>query len=537
MYDDLSLIDDMFTIDSPLGPIATPMGGLGKAKRLHDLLFDPKTPLSRRNDDLRPWVIVGRRGAGKTAFLYHRCFSGIYEHRVEIESAQVFRSIGLTIETVLDQSNEDYAPFVENVSRLWKAIFMTSVMSTVCNAYRNDQVMSNNRHVLAMKDYLDRLGIESEVSPRSIMNRLLAKASDVGALSATDPEDDLEDALINRIGVAEATRALEDFCETERQKVIILIDSVEQFPIDDFRMDAAAAGLLHLISQLRLAYSPIHICYCIPSELYHHYAAAISANPEKDFESKLMLQWSASELLKMSALRLDRYLSSLKHPVLRADNGLPDNPDRDDVYRFWRLLMPKQVVNNLGKKEDSFAYVLRHTQLLPRHVIGIFNQIIRHSLLRDDDQFQITEDDIVKGVRSAANSICAGVISSYRQIHPSGGELCECMLPHMSNSLTMSDFRRFYRNYGRGIVADYYEALQMFKELGIFGIVVDETKVYYKGEFEYTQPGSMSISEDDTFCIHPAFAGQYRVGRDNNGWTSKKEVYPHGTDLDEDLAA
>ena len=61
--------------------------------------------LSRRSDDLRPWVIIGRRGAGKTAFLYHRCFSGVYEHQVVIESAQVFRAVGRQIESVLDHDN------------------------------------------------------------------------------------------------------------------------------------------------------------------------------------------------------------------------------------------------------------------------------------------------------------------------------------------------------------------------------------------------------------------------------------------------
>lgn len=536
MFDDLNLIDDMFTVDSPLGPISTPIGELRKAKRLHDLLFDPRTTLSRRNDDLRPWVIVGRRGAGKTAFLYHRCFSGIYEHKVGIESAQL-RAIGLTIEAVLDQSNKDYAPFVENVSRLWRAILMTSAIAMVCKTCRYRSDVKSDPYFLAMKDFLDRIGIDGQTAARTIMNKLLKKAREHDSEASLDVRGDLEDVLINQIGVGEATEALEAFCEAHRQKVIILIDSVEQFPVDDFRMDAAAAGLLHLISQLRLAYSPIHICYCIPSELYHHYASTISANPEKDFESMLMLQWSASELLKMSALRLDKYLSALHSVRLRRDNGLPENPDREDVHRFWQRLMPKQVVNNLGKQEDSFAFILRHTQLLPRHVIGIFNQIIRLSLMRDDDQFRMTEDDVVKGVRLAANSICAGVISSYRQIHPSGGELCESMLPHMTNAFTMSEFRLFYRNYGRGIVADYYEALRMFKDLGIFGIVFDETKVYYKGEFEYTQPGSMALSEDDTFCIHPAFASEYRVGRDNNGWTSKKEVYPYGTELDLDLAA
>ncbi|MEM7041378.1 MAG: hypothetical protein AAF543_01075 [Pseudomonadota bacterium] len=537
MQDDFSLIDDMFTIDSPLGPISTPIGELRRARRFHDVLFDPRTSLSRRSDDLRPWVIIGRRGAGKTAFLYHRCFSGTYEHKVEIESAQVFRAICRMIEKVLDHDNQGYRPFVENVSRLWKAIFVTTIASIICNTYRHDATFNKDPYLLAMADYLQRLSINRLTSPRSIMNALLKKAREFDSDSSLDVTEDLEDILINQLGVGQAASALEAFCENHRQKVIILIDSVEHFPIDDFRMDAAASGLLHLLGQLRLGYSPIHICYCIPSELQHHFAANISANPEKDFESKLMLQWSAYELLKMSALRLDKYLRTTRRLRALRDNGLPETPDREDVYRFWWRLMPKRVTNNLGKEEDSFAYIIRHTQLLPRHVIGIFNQIIRLSLSRDDDQFRITEDDIIRGVRLAANSICGGIVSSYRLVHPCSTTLCESMLPHMDNAFTMGQFRLYYRDYGRGIVNDYFEAFQMFKELGIFGIVVGESKIYYNGEFEYTQPGSMATSEDDTFCIHPAFAGEYRVGRDNNGYTSKKEVYPHGTDLDEDLAA
>ena len=537
MIDHLSLIDDMFTIDSPLGPITTPIGELNRAKRFHDVLFDPQTTLSRRSDDLRPWVIVGRRGSGKTAFLYHRCFSGVYDHQVGIELAQVFRTVGRQIESVLDHDNAGYAPFVENVSRLWKAIFVTSAISNILARYRNKTEFGHDSHLKVMADYLERIGINRQTSPRAIMTRLIRVARDMDEEASLGVTGDLEDILINQIGVGEATNALEAFCEEQRQKVIILIDSVEQFPVDDFRMDAAASGLLHLLSQLRLSYSPIHICFCVPSELYHHFSSQISTNPEKDFESRLMLQWSAFELIKMSALRFDKYLRTTRHVRIRQDNGLPELPEREDIYQFWRRLMPKSVVNKLGHEEDSFAYILRHTQLLPRHIIGIFNQIIRLSLSRDDNEFRMTEDDIVRGVRLAANSLCAGILSSYRQIHPSASDLCESMLPHMNNAFTMPEFRLTYRNHGRGIVNDYYEAFQTLKELGIFGIVIDESKIYYRGEFEYTQPGSLSFSDDNTFCIHPAFAGEYRVGRDKGGWTSKKEVYPHGTDLEEDMAA
>lgn len=537
MIDHLNIIDNMFTIDSPLGPITTPIGELNRAKRFHDVLFDPQTTLSRRSNDLRPWVIVGRRGSGKTAFLYHRCFSGAYEYKVPIESAQVFRAVGREIEAVLDHGNPGYAPFVENVSRLWKAIFVTSAISTIAARCRNKSEFADDPNLAIMTDYLERVSINRQTSPRAIMTKLLRAAQAIDQNASLGVTGDLEDVLINQIGVGEATSALEEFCEERRQKVIILIDSVEQFPVDDFRMDAAASGLLHLLSQLRLSYSPLHICFCIPSELYHHFASQISTNPEKDFENRLLLQWNAFELIKMSALRFDKYIRTTRHIRIRKDNGLPDYPERGDIVQFWRRLMPKSVVNKLGHEEDSFAYILRHTQLLPRHIIGMFNQIIRLSLSREEDEFRMTEDDIVRGVRLAANSLCAGILSSYRQIHPSASDLCVNMLPHMTNAFTMSEFRLIYRNHGRGIVNDYYEAFQTLKELGIFGIVINESKIYYEGEFEYTQPGSMAFSDDNTFCIHPAFAGEYRVGRDNGGWTSKKEVYPYGTDLEEDLAA
>lgn len=530
-------IEEMFNMNTPLGPIATPFDDVKKASHLHDLIFDPQTSLSRRSRDLRPWVIVGRRGAGKTAFLYQRCFSGEYEHQIVIESAQIFRTICRSIENVLDISQNKHAPFVENVSNIWKSIFVTSAISMICRNYRNKSSTANDEHIISMINYLESININRQSSPSTILNHLTRKARDIGLELNLEKHEDIEDILLNQLGVGEAEEALEEFCNKYNKRIIILIDSVEHFPTDDFHMDIAASGLLHLLSYLRLSLSPINICFCIPSEIYNHFSRHISANPEKDFENKLMLQWTSYDLIKMTALRLDKFLTTPRQKRLRIGEGLTKTPNRENIYEFWWSYLPRKVVNNLEEVEDSFAYILRHTQLLPRHVIGIFNEIIRLSISRDDENLDITEDDIKRGVKLASDSICDGILSSYRYVHPSGHDLCENMLPHMKNSFTMSEFRIFFRNYGRGIVKNYYDAFQIFKQLGIFGIVTGESKIYYQGEFEYTQPSSMAASEDDVFCIHPAFAGKYRVGLDNGGPTSEKEVHPHGTDLDENLAA
>ena len=72
----------------------------------------------------------------------------------------------------------------------------------------------------------------------------------------------------------------------------------------------------------------------------------------------------------------------------------------------------------------------------------------------------------------------------------------------------------------------------MFKEIGAIGIVEKETDKYVVGQFEYTTPGSLAYSEDNLFCVHPAFGEEFRVGRNSNGRESGKAVYPLGTDLE-----
>lgn len=527
--DSMPLIDSMFTIDTPLGPISTPVGELGRTKKFHEILFDQAAQLSRRSDELRPWVIVGRRGAGKTAFLYHRFFAGSYQHHVPMESAQVFRDISLQIESLLQRDVPTYAPFVENVSELWRAIFITSLIAKVTASIRATPRLHNDPALPVMQQFLDHVGIRRQLSPRSILRQLLRTAERGGDSTLAF----IEDHLVNEIGLYDAECALIEFCDRHQQRMMVLIDSVEHFPIDDFRMDAAAGGLLHLLSRLRLAYSPIHLCFCIPSELYHHFATQISTNPEKDFESRLKLQWSAFELIKLSAMRLNTYLARTKGLRRRLPNSLPERPDRADIFAFWGEFLPDKVTNNLGAQEETLAFILRHTQLLPRHIIGIFNEIIRLSLSRDDEILRISEDDIVRGVRLAANSICLGILSSYKQVHPLAGDLCHQILPHLPNEFSLGDFKAVFRNQSRGLVRDYREGINLFKEIGIFGIVYNETGIYYRGEFEYNEPGTMPYKDEDRFCVHPVFASEFRVGRANGGWTGKKVIYPRGTELDE----
>lgn len=521
-------IEGMFTLDSPLGPLAMPLGELVKARRVHDLLFDGDNALGRRSVQLQPSLLIGRRGSGKTAFLHHLCFADHYQHQIVVDSAQVFLDVSTRLKDLFETDGVDQFNFVENIGKIWRAIFLTSAISLVYskNSHQSDP------HIRTMRAFLEASGTLRITSPRSILRSIttLARKSYQGQYAPF--ADFFEEIFVPEIGFDGAVNAMIAFSERHKQNTIILIDSMEQFPIHNANASYALSGLLHAIGRLRLEYLPVKICLCLPSELYEH-ILAFSTNPEKDLGHRLILQWRAHELLKLCAHRFDHYLGRVLCTSTNDISRLPQHPDKATVKAFWRQFLPRDVVNRQGIVEESLPYILRHTQLLPRHLIGILNEVVRLALSKDSERLAIAEDDLRRGLRLAAESICNGIISSYAQVHREARAMCANLLPHLNHTFSMGDFQIRLRHHGKGLMPHYQDAFRMFKEIGAIGIVTKETDKYFVGQFEYTEPGSLAYRETDLFCVHPVFGDAFRVGYGADGRPVTKVVYPLGTELDE----
>lgn len=78
-----------------------------------------------------------------------------------------------------------------------------------------------------------------------------------------------------------------------------------------------------------------------------------------------------------------------------------------------RRYIRNTVRNAIGLEEDCFTYVLRHTQLLPRQVLGILNAIALRAVRDSRKPFDapFSERDVVDGVSDVedtnANAILA----------------------------------------------------------------------------------------------------------------------------------
>ncbi|MEJ0043617.1 MAG: hypothetical protein WDM81_15980 [Rhizomicrobium sp.] len=101
----------------------------------------------------------------------------------------------------------------------------------------------------------------------------------------------------------------------------------------------------------------------------------------KDYNASYRIRWKPIDLLAVTAHRY-RLFAQIHDPVLFAMTGEKDIATRDGIHDFFKIVMPREFRNSLGDPEDPLAYIMRHTQLLPRHTIAIFNSIITKSLRR-----------------------------------------------------------------------------------------------------------------------------------------------------------
>ncbi len=137
-------IAEYFTEDEPFGPIVSPDM---KDMDIMQTLFC-KDNLIYHEMKLLPSLIIGRRGAGKTALLRSIYFDKRYKHVVELPAEVLFRQIISAIEEMSKNTL-----FVEEVARLWTTVFWHLILKKIaqCPIETND--------IILIKKYIKDMGL------------------------------------------------------------------------------------------------------------------------------------------------------------------------------------------------------------------------------------------------------------------------------------------------------------------------------------------------------------------------------------------
>lgn len=332
------LFDNMFKIEQPLGPATTPTS-LQKFQRRRDFLdfYDDNNFLSREVLAQHPSAILGRRGSGKTAVLYHIRFRGGYTIVAKIDSSEMFTEIARDIEKRLGGSGSAETSLVENSARPWKVVLQSTVICAVYQEFKNDSRFSESSEIKEINEFLRKNGLINLKLYHTVW-RALTRLFEKFAKAKTDSDEeytflsDFLDDYLRQDGLLDD--AWEDtltLLNTAQAKVLLLIDSLEQFPLHRYDMRAALSGLLHFIGELDREGLPVKLCVCFPAEL-HKELVDISDNPEKDFESVVTLHWDTVELFQMCGRRLDLFKAAKDSPVVKKSNAIPVDANRAEVW-------------------------------------------------------------------------------------------------------------------------------------------------------------------------------------------------------------
>lgn len=177
-----------------------------------------------------------------------------------------------------------------------------------------------------------------------------------------------------------------------RERVLIILDSLESYKIHNYAMKQGLQGIVKAIKEVTADpdLQQIGIRLFTPAEIYEDVAQEI---PAKVGSSTVFLRWKFGDLLWMLSTRyyamLERtglvgapVMSRLKASLLACSESTSQRAKRQnlrDDFCYGQGLLPEKIVDALGIREDTFAYLLRHTQRRPRELIFILNQAIRHA--------------------------------------------------------------------------------------------------------------------------------------------------------------
>ncbi len=529
----------ILTIDRPLGPLDA---DVLRDPVLSAALYDPENRVHRAIDTGAPFV-VGRKGAGKTAFVHAPMLDPMVDV-VRLPKADVYQAVFDLIEKLTERNS---TVLVEHSERLWESIVWCAVLWKVASSMQSTPVDSDE---LVVYDFV--MGIGEDKLPRheeAMIARFVGRVST--AFSTRSGIGGLGELLgsvrANDVEIEEAIDAGRAVLRRRKRQIIVIMDSLERYPANlpvmnyDSPQKLAFEGLFRFLGQhgSRTDRS-FGLRFAFPAELWHLLKSA-SSNHAKDFDRRVVAHWNARELITMAGNRLAAFMyvhefaeiKQIDFTPARVHLGYPD------ALRTLMTLLPREITNGIGGPEDTIGYLLRHTQLLPRHLI-LLNQILGDHFARGAPGEKVRSDTVVRGVHRAEERIKNDILSAYDRVHPFAGEVCAKMIPNLPLVFSTDEARQQYVHTGvkKATGHEFPEAVRALVEVGAVGRVIDGSQSrYVVGEFEYTRPGQLSLGAGERLCLHPLFAETYSSPECStrvlgSARSRIRPIYPYGADPD-----
>lgn len=524
------ILKDLFKPEEPLGPEKIKDTRLDTINIVPELVSTNNIPYKKLVDN--PRVIIGRRGSGKSSILRSFYFNNNYKKELLIDWPQAF---GLTMMATNINKLVSSQIFVENISNVWEFLITTSIAINVKVFFDNKGFNEINY----INDYLQGIGIylKKQESKQYIEHKKYINQAVDFLIENPDIAEKIDFYEIGGSTYNEIIVYIQNLLKIDGSRLAVMIDSLEDMKLDTDGMQPALSGLLRSMQQFKYIGSKIDIICSIPAEIYFALQDNISEAPLKDFSGSQTLHWSYNELMQIAASRLSIYLQLYGDIGIQSWVNSLDLNKKDDVNKFFYKVLPNKIKNGVGIEENTLGYIVRHTQLLPRHIIEYMNAIFFNKTPEEIYNGKVTIDDVVAAIHKREKTICVDILNGYQENYEGKNsylkfnnsvEICQTAIPNLPIECTYDDIEYVYKKYLANQFFLYSPAdlMRVLIEVGAIGRKISgHSKTYRRAYFEYIASHKLMYKADDIFLVHPCFIGSYGRPPSDLGFA----VYPLGS--------
>ncbi len=460
--------------------------------------FD-ETPFNSASLDEDCYLIVGRRGTGKTSLAHHFSFQQQIPNArcIDIDEPDAYSNV-LTKISRFSAADANIA--IPRITKIWEYVFWTLIFSKFKNESPEIKaacISTESKGSFFIKSVLTH-----------IIKRFLP--DDCQFLS-----EQLEDFISSKAVEVAKEKMLEIAAETP---VILAMDSLEKYAIDNQDVMMSLAALIQCSSNFNVEYSSrgIHVKTFVSAEVFPYLTETAIANPIKYVRDPVFMQWRPKDLMRLTCWRFFSHLKSNNQLHPHAKHTIDWSDYNDVLENVWIPYFGEHITNGTGITEKTFPYVLRHTQMRPRQIVVLCNAIAKRAQNgKYFPYFGERPDELIDVVNATEISLANGVINAYSSVYPNVNKILDAL------SGTPTIFRGSWldkiakRTASEWPFGDYSPTRfrQIVAELGIVGVIRkwSEDAQIIEADFEYTMADRLAVTSEDECVLHPMFYQKFRA--------------------------
>jgi hypothetical protein len=430
-------------------------------------------------------LVVGRKGAGKTAIFYgiRSAYKPSLSHLVLDLKPEGHQFIKLR-EAVLRELSPGLQQHV--LTAFWNYLLLQEIAHKIVQeeermSYRNGRLRPaylRVREAYGARNHLE----QGDFSERllQLVDDILARRKDVPSIGGTPEVSD----LIYKKDIRPLNDALGEYLAL-KESVWLLVDNLDKgWPVfavkseDILILRSLLEATRKLQRQLESREVEFHAVVFIRNDIYEH---LVVESPDRGKDTAVLLDWTDPEVFKEIIRR--RIISSAEV--------------EGSFEELWPLFFATHVAG-----EESFSYIVRHTLMRPREVLSFVRDCLDVAVNRGHEK--VSAEDILQAQTAYSEDALQDISLELRDVNPDHPDVPYAFIG-APTVLSRDQVEALVR--AGGVAPDQIQKmLDFLLWFGFLGIYVQPDEERYSYQFQHNLAKMQNeLKMNEGFCIHPAF--------------------------------